>query len=148
MLALIAGTGALPSHLARAVPKPPLVARIAGTRLEGLDHDCEFVLEDIAGFLAFLKTQGVSEVCFAGGTRRPEFRAERVTPESRPYVARLLAAMEKGDGGALSILLGIFEDAGFRIRAAQDIARPFFISVAKCQSAWPPDFCKNSASNV
>ena len=123
MLALIAGNGRLPAILCETV-EFSLTARIAGTSPEALapEASLEFSLETIASFLTALKAQGITEVCFAGGTQRPVLQPDRIEAESEPYVGRLLAALAKGDDGALSILLGIFEGEGFTIRAAHELA--------------------------
>ncbi len=123
MLALIAGNGRLPAILCRST-EFTLTVRIAGSQPEGLipPASLEFSLESIASLIAALRTQGITELCFAGATRRPGFHPDRVEPESQVYVDRLLTALSKGDNGALSILLGIFEDEGFAIRAAHEIA--------------------------
>ena len=122
MLALIAGKGLLPAHVAAALGEPPLVVAVFGCEPEGLTPELEFSLEKIASLLGALKDRGVTDVCFAGAVERPGFDAARVEKASLPFVERIVAAGQKGDDGALRVLLGIFEDAGFTIRAAQEIA--------------------------
>lgn len=121
MLALVAGNGGLPGHLARAVPVQPILARIEGTSPE-IGTDLTFRLDRIASFMDALKARCVTELCFAGAVRRPEFEPGKAEARSQPYVDRIVAALEKGDDGALTILLQIFEAEGFVIRAAHELA--------------------------
>ena len=121
MLALIAGNGALPVHAAKALPDPPLVAAVEGTAPE-LPHDLTASLNHLASLIEALRARGVTELCFAGGMRRLGFDPAKVEPASQPYIDRIVAAHRKGDDGALRIILSIFEEAGFAIRAVQDIA--------------------------
>ena len=121
MLALVAGTGGLPGHLARALSEQPVFVRIDGTSPE-IDTELTFRLDRIASFMDALKARGVTELCFAGAVRRPEFDPGEVEAPSRPFVDRIVAALEKGDDGALAILLQTFEAEGFVIRAAHELA--------------------------
>ncbi|MDE0210925.1 MAG: UDP-2,3-diacylglucosamine diphosphatase LpxI [Boseongicola sp.] len=121
MLALVAGNGGLPGHLARALSEQPVLARIDGTSPE-IDTELIFRLDRIASFMDALKARGVTELCFAGAVRRPEFDPGEAEARSRPFIDRILAALGKGDDGALTILLQMFEAEGFVIRAAHDLA--------------------------
>ena len=121
MLALVAGNGGLPGHLVRAVPVQPILARIDGTSPE-ICTELTFRLDRIASFMDALKARCVTELCFAGAVRRPEFEPGEAEARSQPYVDRIVAALEKGDDGALAILLQIFEAEGFVIRAAHELA--------------------------
>lgn len=121
MLALIAGSGALPAEVARAA-KPDLIANVHGAMPHGLDTSMSFRLEKLGSFLAKLRSKGVTEVCFAGGVERPEISLTAIDARTLQYVPRMMSAMREGDDTALRTLLGIFEEAGFRIRAAHDLA--------------------------
>ncbi|MXY34780.1 MAG: LpxI family protein [Boseongicola sp. SB0664_bin_43] len=121
MLALVAGNGGLPGHLARTIPVQPVLARIDGTSPE-IGTELTFRLDRIVSFMDALKARGVTELCFAGAARRPEFDPGEAEIRSQHYVDRIVAALEKGDDGALTILLQIFEAEGFVIRAAHELA--------------------------
>ncbi|MGI9389064.1 MAG: LpxI family protein [Boseongicola sp.] len=122
MLALIAGQGRLPAQVAAAAAAPVIVTNVAGYQPDGLTPEFDFKLERIASFFSALHDRGVSEVCFAGAVRRPGFDPTRVDDASLQFVERIVGAAQKGDDGALRTLLLLFEEAGFVIRAAQDIA--------------------------
>ncbi len=121
MLALVAGTGGLPGHIARVHSRQPVFVRIDGTSPE-IDTELTFRLDRIASFMDALKSRGVTELCFAGAVRRPAFNPGDVEARSKPFIDRIVAALEEGDDGALKILLQIFEAEGFVIRAAHELA--------------------------
>lgn len=118
MLALIAGAGALPPVLA---PRAGLVAALKGNDTR-ITPDLTFRLEHLGTLLADLQTRGVTEVCFAGAVTRPEIDPTRIDAATRPLAPRLGEALANGDDSALRIILDMFEEAGFTIRAAHDIA--------------------------
>ena len=119
-VALIAGQGRLPPLLAARL-EDPLVAALAGFAPEGLAAQ-PFRLERLVPFMDHLADQGVQSVCLAGAVRRPRLDPELFDPRTASLVPRILAAMQSGDDAALREVLALFEEAGFRILAATDIA--------------------------
>ncbi len=128
MLALIAGTGALPPALVTCLPKRPLICAMAGFA-PALNPDVTFRIEHLGSFLAELKQRGVTEVCMAGAVRRPDIDQTAIDAETLPLVPRIASAIAKGDDGALREVIGIFEEAGLAVKAAHDIA-PGLLPVA------------------
>ena len=120
MLGLVVGNGTLPKHLVDARKDKPLIVGVDGTT-PSVPTDLTFRLSHIASFIATLKDQGITELCFAGGVTRPNLNPGEVEPESLPFVQRLVTAIQSGDGGALDIVLAIFEEAGFRIKGAHQV---------------------------
>jgi len=121
MLALIAGTGALPLALMARLPTPPLVCALAGFT-PAITPDITFRIEQLGSFLADLKARGVTEVCMAGAVTRPKIDPAAVDDATMPLVPRIAAAIGKGDDGALREIIAIFEDAELIVRAAHEIA--------------------------
>lgn len=124
MLALVAGTGRLPVLLAERLEQEGAPWRLCALEGVALDLDAaplRFRLETLGSFLAGLRADGVTEVCFAGGVRRPALDPARVDAATAPLLSRLAAAMPDGDDATLRALLALFEEAGLRIRAAHDI---------------------------
>jgi DUF1009 family protein len=125
MLALIAGQGALPgmlyAHLA-AAGSAPVVAEFKGSpaHLPG-DAPIQFSFETIGTLMREFQSRGVDDVCVAGAIGRTELDARAVDAATQPLVPVIAAALRDGDNGALRVGLRIIEDAGFRVRAAQDI---------------------------
>ena len=127
MIALIAGTGALPAALVtelQAQGETPLIC-VFGNFEPDVSSDLprlRFRLETLGSFISELQRYGVTEVCLAGAVRRPEVDASLIDAETEPLVPRLMAALGQGDDGALRVILSIFEEAGIAIRAAHEIA--------------------------
>lgn len=122
MLALIAGGGDLPRIVASRQAEPPLVCALEGHRPRGLDVDQRFRLETFGTLLLSLGEQGVTEVCLCGGIDRPVFDPAALDAETAPLVPLLAEALQKGDDGALRLILQLFEQTGFAVRAAHDLA--------------------------
>lgn len=122
MLAVIAGTGALPAHLMAARPDA-LLCEMEGFPVEGHEPALTFRLETLGSFMAALSARGVSDLCFAGAIARVPLDPSKVDAATLPLVPRVLAALQAGgDDAALRMALSLFEERGFTIRAAHDIA--------------------------
>ncbi len=121
MLAVFAGTGVLPG-LVRAARPDALVCELAGqpSALTG-PGVLTWRVESLGTFLADLRARGVTEVCLAGGIRRPALDPAAVDAATRPILTRLMGALVAGDDAALRAVMGVLEEAGFRVLAVQDI---------------------------
>lgn len=125
MLALIAGQGALPALLYEHLGRNgivPVVAELAGFKasIPGAEP-IGFRVEQLGTLLDNLKNLKVTEVCFAGSIARPRLDPAAIDAKTMPFVARIVAAIQAGDDGALRVVLAIFEEAGFKIRAVQEV---------------------------
>lgn len=136
MLALICGQGNLPRAIAQAQPTPPLVCVLHGFAPEGLAADLIFRLENLGRVMRDLARRGVTEICLCGAIRRPPVDPARIDAETLPLVPRLQQALTQGDDGALRIVMRIFEDEGFAIRAAHELA-PQLLEPAGTPTAMP-----------
>ena len=121
-LALIAGRGALPGAVAGAVADAPLICALEGNPPDVLRPDRVIQLEKLGSFLNWLKRQGVSELCLCGGVDRPSLRWWRLDLATLALVPRIRRALSRGDDGALRIALDLFEEAGFRVLGAHEVA--------------------------
>lgn len=125
MLALVAGTGALPGILMRRLAGTPVIlCEMAGFPVE-VPADVprlRFRIETLGTLLAELRARGATRVCFAGAVRRPVIEPARIDDATLPLVPRLQAAMRQGDDGTLRAVLAIFEEAGLAVTAAHEIA--------------------------
>lgn len=122
MLALIAGTGTLPAEVLKQVSGRPLVCAMAGSEPDQVDAEIIFRLEQLGSFLERLKAAEVTEICMAGAVRRPDIDPTAIDAATMPLVPLLQAALATGDDGALRAVIGIFEQSGFTVRAAHDVA--------------------------
>lgn len=121
MLALIAGTGDLPPALVARLPVRPVICAMDGFR-PALKPDLTFRIEQLGSFLNDLRAQGVTEVCMAGAVTRPTIDPTAVDDATKPLVPVIMQAIAQGDDGALRAIISIFEEAGFRVKAAHEIA--------------------------
>lgn len=137
MLALIAGSGALPTAVAEAVESPPLVCALEGTAPDRLDVDLSFRLETLGSLLVALKARGVTRVCMAGAIRRPQVDPSAIDAATLPLVPVLMQALQAGDDGALRAAIGIFEQAGFDVVAAHEAA-PGLLLAPGCPTVAQP----------
>ncbi len=120
-LALICGRGHLPATLAAAQAVPPLICVLEGQAPVGLTPDLTFRLETLGSLLLELGARGIREVCFAGAISRPDLDPSKLDEETRPLVPLFMEALALGDDGALRIVMKIFEQTGFAIRAAHEV---------------------------
>ncbi len=123
MLALIAGRGLLPRILFdRSGGKDVLVTALEGFEPTELPVAISFRIERLGSFLKELSKRGVTEVCFAGGIERPSLNPAKIDAATLPLVPRMIKALGQGDDAALRIVIETFEEKGFRIRAAHELA--------------------------
>lgn len=126
MLALVTGRGSLPARIASAQTEirgtPPLICVLEGFAPDDLEADITFRLEHLGSLLADLKERGVREVCFCGAIERPAFDPSALDQATLPLVPVMMQAMGTGDDGALRAVMALFEEQGFTIRAAHELA--------------------------
>lgn len=137
MLAVIAGRGDLPAAVAGACNVPVLMCALAGADPDGVVVDLHFRLETLGSLLADLRQRGVREVCFAGGIDRPAVDPAAIDAATLPLVPVIQQALMSGDDGALRAGIAVFEQAGFTVRGAHDIA-PDLLMPAGCPTIAQP----------
>ncbi|MEE4189742.1 MAG: UDP-2,3-diacylglucosamine diphosphatase LpxI [Roseobacter sp.] len=128
MLALVSGRGGLPARVAAEQAVPPLVCALAGFEPDGLKPDVTFRLEHLGSLLATLKERGVTEVCLCGAIQRPPFDPKALDVATLPMVPVMMQAMGAGDDGALRAVMALFEQHGFVVRAAHELAPDILVS--------------------
>ena len=136
--ALITGTGALPAAVAAAMAETPVICSLQGFAPDGLSPDITFRLEHLGSLLETLRNRGVVQVCLCGAVRRPEVDLAQIDEKTRPLVDTLQRALQPGDDGALRAILAVFEEAGFTILGAHEIA-PDLLPPEGTLSARAPD---------
>ena len=121
MLAVIAGAGALPGLILD--ENPGLLVRFAGA---GCDIQASDILEarfeQLGVLFKALKTEGVTEVCFAGAMSRPALDPSAFDPETFALMPRVLPVLKGGDDALLRLVAEIFEEQGFTVRGAHELA--------------------------
>lgn len=120
MLALIAGTGALPGAVLERLETQPFIAALYGFEPE-VTPDLTFRLETLGTFLHILRQKGVTEICMAGAVRRPEIDLDLIDERTKPLVPQIMQALGSGDDGALRAVIAVFEEAGFAVRGVHEL---------------------------
>lgn len=145
-LALIAGRGDLPALVAAACDTPPVVCGYEGTPLTDLQADVIFRLETLGSLLLDLGTRGVTQVCFAGGLDRPALDPSKLDAETAPLVPMFMQALQKGDDGALRVVIELFEKTGFQVVGAHEIAPDLLVQGGVYGTEWPDAEMRKDAS--
>ncbi|WP_319823734.1 LpxI family protein [Thalassovita sp.] len=126
-LAILAGNGALPVLLSKAAPDA-LRFSFVGIPHQLRDVTNEHCFEKLGYLFADLKAHGVGEVVFGGSMSRPPLDPAQFDEVMRKLAPRLLAAMQGGDDGLLRLVIQIFEEQGFIVRGAHEIAPQLTVS--------------------
>ncbi|WP_084862024.1 LpxI family protein [Salibaculum halophilum] len=126
MLALVAGQGGLPPHLARVLADQgaaPMICEMEQfpSEVAGDLPRLIFRLETLGSVLATLVDRGVTQVCLAGAVQRPQVDPARIDAATTPLVPRLTAAMARGDDGTLREIIAIIEEHGLTVVGAHQI---------------------------
>lgn len=149
MLALIAGSGALPAAVVAQVvaqlDRPPLVCALDGFAPKDVPVDLTFRIETLGSLLVDLRGRGVTGICMAGAIARPVIDPSKIDALTLPLLPVMQKALAAGDDGALRAVIAIFEGAGFVVHAAHDIAPGLLPDVGCATQAQPSDLDKTDA---
>lgn len=118
--AIIAGTGGLAAEVAARLDDP-VVAALPDHQPDGIAAE-PFRLERLVPFLDSLEDRGVTRVIFAGAVRRPRLDPELFDPLTLNLVPLMANAMRQGDDAALRALIGIVEEAAFKVVGLAEVA--------------------------
>ncbi|OWJ78864.1 LpxI family protein [Haematobacter genomosp. 1] len=123
-VAIIAGTGRLPALLADTLETREagfVLAGLPGVSVEGRVVE-PFRFERLVPFMDRLHELDVDRLIFAGGLRRPKLEPDQFDSRTMQLIPRVAAAMQGGDDAILREVLAIFEEDGFRVVGADEIA--------------------------
>ncbi len=148
MLALIAGQGKLPAVLADALKETPHIASLEGFDPDLLVPDRRFRIEHLGTLIDELKALGVTRVCFAGAIQRPKLDPDEIDAATVPLVPRMMAALQAGDDAALRTVIEIFEEAGFRVIAANELSSALLPMPGTYTTRRPDDGNRNDAARA
>ena len=126
-LGILAGGGALPASLARAcqaADAPFVVLRLsgfAGAEIAPFGGE-EVGLGEVGKVVRLLRAADCDAVVMAGTVRRPNFAS--LTPDWRgaALLPKVVAAARRGDGALLDVLVRTFEEEGFLVVGAEEVA--------------------------
>ena len=138
-LAILAGSGALPQVLASGDPQAVFVS-FAGVDVavpDGLTH-LPASFEKLGALFQGLLDLSVTEVVFAGSMVRPALNPSEFDMKMTALAPRLMAAMGQGDDALLREVAAVFEEEGFAVKAAHEVA-PMLLLPADTHIGPPPD---------
>ncbi|MGH1354897.1 MAG: LpxI family protein [Thalassovita sp.] len=119
-LAILAGSGALPVALAKAAPDAYCVS-FAGVPTD-LTSTHVHHFEKLGALFADLRENGVTHVSFGGSMSRPPLNPANFDATMMALAPRLLAGMQGGDDALLRLVIEVFEEQGFTVVGAHEIA--------------------------
>lgn len=123
-VAIVAGTGRLPALLADTLEARGdgfVLAGLPGVVIEGRVLE-PFRFERLVPFMDRLHELEVDRLIFAGGLRRPKLEPDQFDTRTMQLIPRVAAAMQGGDDAILREVLAIFEEDGFRVVGADEVA--------------------------
>lgn len=126
-LGIIAGSGPLPVRLAEAAladGRDVFVVAIGGEADPALFQGVAVETVELGAVgrtIDLLKARGCEELVLAGPVRRPDF--SRLRPDWRgvKLLPKVVAAARSGDNALFNVLVGAFEDEGFRVVGADEV---------------------------
>ncbi len=127
-VAIVAGSGVLPRHVARSAENSGhtvFLALIAGSARADDYADFAhrtFGLGQFSGLVSALKARDITDVAFIGGVIRPGLLDIKPDFGLVKHWSTLKQAFRKGDDGLLGSIIGILEGSGFRVISALDLA--------------------------
>lgn len=147
-LAIIAGRGLLPKEIYRMNPD----AFVVSFQSVGIDFECEnqfeTEFEKFGGLVKTLRARGIEQVCFAGAMTRPAFNLRRLDAKTLILLPKIKKAMANSDGVTLRFVRQLFEDEGFEIVGAHNIAPDLLMPPSLLTSTSPTKTDIDSAENA
>ena len=145
-LGLIAGGGGLPVHVAEACRADGRLGAVVA--LKGFADPADYPeasargVARIGGVLEDLRAGGCDAVCFAGIVTRPDFDTLKPDWKGVSLLPRVIAAAAKGDDALLRLLVKIFEEEGFAVVGAHEVAESLLAAPGPIGTAAPDDGAK------
>jgi len=126
-LGIIAGRGSLPCVLAEAASARGLPFHIVGIRGEAEDEIERFPHTwvkwgEVGKMLHTLDQNGCGDIVIIGGVNRPDFSNFRLDSGALKTLPFILSLGKGGDDNVLSRVVRFFEQKGYRVHGAGDIA--------------------------
>lgn len=119
-LAILAGDGALPVALCTADPHAYCVSFAGVPTQLAQTHVHQF--EQLGSLFQDLHENNVTRVSFGGSMSRPPLDPAKFDATMMALAPRLLAGMQGGDDALLRLVIEIFEEQGFEVVGAHEIA--------------------------
>lgn len=132
-LGLIAGGGQIPALIrdaCHAQGRPLFIAALNGfcdpATIAQTEHGW-FDLPQVGGLLKALKEAAVAEVCLCGSVAKPDFKSLKPDLKGAFLLPKLLKAALQGDDAILRVVIGAFEQDGFRIIGVDSLMQDILV---------------------
>lgn len=125
-LAILAGGGALPLHLAQACKedgRPFLMIGLEGmadSAITDMPHAWTG-LGSVGKTLKLMRQHGCTAIVLAGIVKRPDFSTLKLDLTGVRLLPRVMKAARGGDDQLLSVLVAFFEEQGFAVIGADEV---------------------------
>ena len=142
-LGLIAGGGDLPVHVAEACGADGRLGAVVA--LKGFADPADFPdatvrgVAKIGAVIEDLRAGRCDAVCFAGIVTRPDFNALQPDLKGMSLLPRVIAAAAKGDDALLRFMVTLFEEEGFAVVGAHDVAESLLAAPGPVGAVAPDD---------
>lgn len=145
-LAIIAGGGRLPHHVAdaaRAHGENPYIIALTGEAGDGWGgyDSCTLGIGNFRDISATFRNEGIDRVVLSGGVqRRPEWRDIRPTLKTLSRVPAVLKTLiSGGDDAVLKMAIALIEASGARVIGVQDIVPELLADIGPIGRISPDD---------
>ncbi len=141
-LAILAGSGPFPGYLAQsalAAGRPVHVIGFKGEADPGIaEYPHSWVkLGEVGKLFSILKTNDCRELVIIGGVSRPDLANVRFDLGAIKILPFLLSLTIGGDDKVLARIVRYFEDKGYRVRGAGDVAPNLLVGAGKLGAKAP-----------
>lgn len=144
-IGIIAGSGSLPKILTEVCIKQKkdiFVIYIGGDKspkyLEKIDHKV-LSISSVGKAIKLFKKNNIEKIVLAGGIKRPSFKKLWPDGAGIKLLAQISRSKLKGDDAILSIVINFFEESGFKVIGADEIAQDIVSSLGVMGAIKPSD---------
>ncbi len=126
-IGIIAGSGALPIAVAEDAARAghnPFIAGLAGNAGAGIERfpHAYVHIGQLGRLLSILRREGCTRIVFAGGLRRPNLFRIKADAGFFRHLPQILRLFKGGDDTVLRGVARFFEERGFQVLAAHEVA--------------------------
>ena len=130
-IGLIAGAGKLPNHIIAGAKESGFELSVIGIKNFAKKSEYPeaefFYASEFGKILKTLRNNNVTDICFAGVIKRPDFNSFRPDLKGIIHLKGLIAASKRGDDSLMRYIMNIFENEGFRIVSPQVLCKDLLL---------------------
>ena len=137
-IGLIAGGGKLPKHIITAAKESGYELSVIG--IKNFANKSEYPeaqfyhASEFGKILKIFKKNNVTDVCFAGVIKRPDFSSFKPDLKGIIHLKGLINASKRGDDSLMRYIMSLFEKEGFKIISPQVLCKDLLLSEGSLNS--------------